>query len=49
MKAKRDHCMSLSQAAVDLLNGLPTKGGEGIVFEGARKAVRCQTWLCLRY
>ncbi|KLU20254.1 integrase [Caballeronia mineralivorans PML1(12)] len=37
MKAKRDHRVPLSQAAVDLLNSLPTKGSEGVVFEGAKE------------
>lgn len=37
MKAKRDHRVPLSSAAVRLLRTLPTVGGEGVVFEGARQ------------
>lgn len=37
MKAKRDHRVPLSSAAVKLLRTLPTVGGEGVVFEGARQ------------
>jgi integrase len=37
MKAKRDHRVPLSQATVDLLNSLPTKGSNGVVFEGAKE------------
>jgi integrase len=37
MKAKRDHRVPLSTAAVELLRALPTIGRDGIVFEGAKE------------
>jgi integrase len=37
MKAKRDHRVPLSSTAVVLLKALPTYGGTGLLFEGARE------------
>ena len=37
MKANRDHRIPLSLAAVNLLRSLPTMGGTGVVFEGAKE------------